>query len=292
MGRGEGMMTKLRHYLGLVRFSHTLFALPFALASMFWAAQGWPGWKVCGLILLCMVFCRNAAMSFNRLVDTALDAQNPRTRLRHLPAGILSRKEVLFFFIVNSALFVATTCFINRLAFFLSIPALFAVCFYSITKRFTPWSHLVLGLTIGISPVGAWIAVQGRFGLEAILLCIALTLWIAGFDIIYATQDRDFDARSGLHSLVVRFGVSGALRISMVLHAGMLAALLAIKILFGFGWSFQIALAIVATLVAYLHFFRRSASLEGLNQDFFLANIAISCVVLLGITGSVFFPRF
>ena len=212
------IIAKLRHFLGLVRFSHTLFALPFALASMLWAGHGWPGWRISTLIVLCMVLCRNAAMSFNRLADRAFDAQNPRTARRHLPSGLLEQKEVLFFFAANAALFVAVTWFINRLAFALALPALFAVCFYSYTKRFTSWSHLFLGLAIGISPVGAWIAVRGAFGLEAILLCLALMLWIAGFDAIYATQDQDFDVRAGLHSLAVRFGVKGALRVSLPLR--------------------------------------------------------------------------
>ena len=281
-------MNKLRHFLGLVRFSHTLFAMPFAVASMFWAANGWPSWKVFGLVVLCMVFCRNAAMSFNRLADANIDAQNPRTVRRHLPAGILNRKEVVLFFAANCILFVIATAFLNRLAFTLSIPALIAVCFYSLTKRFTAWSHLFLGLAIGISPVGAWIAVQGRFGFEAILLCLSLLFWIAGFDIIYATQDQEFDSKAGLNSVVVRFGVKKSLRISIVMHLCMLACLAVMEILFHLGWPFQVALVTTAVLLTYLHLFRRSASLDGLNQDFFAANIAVSCAVFLGITASVF----
>lgn len=280
-------MKNIRHFLGLVRFSHTFFAMPFALASMLWASQGWPGWRIFGLVILCMVLCRNAAMAFNRLVDADVDAQNPRTIRRHLPSGILNRKEVVLFFAANAILFVAATAFINRLAFALAFPALIAVCFYSLTKRFTSWSHLFLGLAIGISPVGAWIAVRGSFGGEAILLCLSLLFWIAGFDIIYATQDQEFDSKAGLHSLVVRFGISGALRISMFLHIIMLACLIAIEALFHLGLPFRIALVVVAGLLAYLHVFRRSASLDGLNQDFFWANIAVSCVVFLGITSSV-----
>ncbi len=286
---GHLMPAKLKHFLGLVRFSHTLFALPFALASMLWAAGGWPEWRAFVLILLCMVTCRNAAMSFNRIVDAEFDAKNPRTALRHIPAGILNRKEVAIFFAVNGALFVLATFFLNHLAFALSVLTLFAVCFYSFTKRFTSWSHLFLGLAIGISPVGAWIAVRGSFGGEAMLLCLALTLWIAGFDIIYATQDKVFDTGSGLYSLAVRFGIRGALRISLALHAGMLMCLLAIEAIYGLGLPFRIALAAVSALLGYLHFFRRSASLDGLNQDFFLANIAVGFAVLFGIGGAVLF---
>ena len=199
----------LKHYLGLVRFSHTLFAMPFALASMVWAAQGLPGLRPFLLIVLCMVTCRNAAMAFNRLIDADIDGENPRTARRHLPAGILSRGQVMGFLIINAVVFIAATWFVNRLAFALSVPALVAVCGYSVTKRFTSLSHFFLGLAIGISPVGAWIAVRGSFAWEPILLCLALLLWIAGFDIIYATQDHEFDRKKGLHSLVVRLGVKG-----------------------------------------------------------------------------------
>src|SRR5690606_19151 len=146
------MLTIIRHYLSLVRFSHTLFALPFALAAMVWAADGWPGTRVFVLVLLCMVFCRNAAMAFNRLADAALDARNPRTAGRHIPAGVLSRSGVSAFLTVNAVLFVGCAWLLNPLAFALSVPALVAVCFYSVTKRFTSWSHLFLGLAIGISP--------------------------------------------------------------------------------------------------------------------------------------------
>ncbi len=283
---------KIRHFLGLVRFSHTLFAMPFALASLLWAANGWPDWKVTALVVLCMVFCRNTAMAFNRLADAAIDARNPRTALRHIPSGILTRKEVLLFFVVNAILFLVATSLINRLAFALSIPTLIAVCFYSLTKRFTAWSHLFLGLAIGISPVGAWIAVRGNFGLEAILLCLALLFWIAGFDVIYATQDQEFDSKEGLHSLVARFGVSKALNLSRLFHGIMLVSLILLEIRYHLGWPFRTALIIVAALLVYLHRFRRSAGLDNLNQDFFLANIAVSVAVFLGIAVSILLPKF
>lgn len=282
------MFTSLRHYLSLVRFSHTLFALPFALAAMFWAAGGFPSFRVFALILLCMVFCRNAAMAFNRLVDAAFDARNPRTARRHIPAGILSRKNVLAFFILNAVSFVAATWFLNTLAFVLAAPALAAVCFYSLTKRFTSWSHLWLGLAIGISPVGAWVAVTGTITPESILLCLVLLLWIAGFDIIYATQDEDFDRKAGLNSVVVRFGLHGALNISRALHGLMWGGLVLIEAWFGLGWPYIIAVALTALLLAYVHVFRRSASLDELNADFFQANIAVSGVICAGITASVF----
>lgn len=281
------MLTKLRHYLSLVRFSHTLFALPFALAAMLWAQGGIPPLRVWLLVLLCMATARNAAMAFNRLADAAYDARNPRTARRHIPAGVLSRGGVLAFFLVNAGIFVTLAGLLNRLAFALSLPALAAVCFYSLTKRFTTWSHLFLGLAIGISPVGAWIAVRGSFGGEAILLCLTLMFWIAGFDVIYATQDEDFDRAAGLHSIPARFGRKGALRLSLALHAVMLAFAVLLEALYGLGWPFRAALAVMALLLAYLHLFRRGDSLDGLNQDFFLANIAVSLVIFCGVAASV-----
>jgi 4-hydroxybenzoate polyprenyltransferase len=280
-------MFQLKHYLGLVRFSHTLFAMPFALAAMLWAAQGPPSPRVFALIVICMVTCRNTAMAFNRLVDADFDKENPRTARRHIPAGILSRAQVWIFFAVNAAIFVGATWFINRLAFVLALPALAAGCGYSLTKRFTAYSHFFLGLAIGISPVGAWIAVRGSFSWEPLLLCLSLLLWIAGFDIIYATQDYEFDKRKGLHSLVVKFGIPGALMISKALHLAMWLVLAFLGWQGGLGSAFRISLAVVAALLLYVHVFRRSASLDAMNQDFFLANIAVSACVLAGVAGSV-----
>lgn len=276
----------LGNYLSLVRFSHTLFAMPFALASMLWAAQGLPTLRTFLLIVVCMVTCRNAAMAFNRLVDADVDKDNPRTARRHIPAGILSRTEVLAFLIGNAMVFIGATYFINLLAFVLSMPTLVAVCGYSLTKRFTSLSHFFLGLAIGISPVGAWIAVRGELSWQPILLFLALLLWIAGFDIIYATQDHEFDRDRGLHSMVVRLGVPGALMVSRAAHALMWIILLGLGWLGGLGWAYQASLAVVAVLLLYLHVFRRSASLDSLNQDFFLANIAVSLCVLAGIGAS------
>ncbi len=276
---------RLPDYLGLVRFSHTLFAMPFALASMIWAAEGLPSARVFLLIVLAMVTCRNAAMAFNRLVDAGFDAENPRTARRHLPAGILSRRQVIAFFALNAAVFVAVAAAINTLAFALAIPALAAVCGYSLTKRFTSFSHFFLGLAIGISPVGAWIAVRGGFSWEPLALCLALLLWITGFDIIYATQDHAFDKAKGLHSMVVRLGVPGALTLSKVLHGAMWLVLLALGWRGGLGLPYQASLAVVGLLLLYVHLFRRSASLDALNQDFFLANIAVSVCLMAGIAG-------
>jgi 4-hydroxybenzoate polyprenyltransferase len=277
-----------KHYLGMVRFSHTLFAMPFALASMVWAAHGLPSARIFFLIVACMVTCRNAAMAFNRLIDADIDRENPRTARRHIPAGVLSRGNVIAFLVLNAVAFVAATWYVNALAFILAVPTLIAVCGYSVTKRFTSLSHYFLGLAIGISPVGAWIAVRGGFGLEPILLCLALLLWIGGFDIIYATQDHEFDRRRGLHSLAVRYGVKGALAISRMSHLAMWLVLLGLGWYGGLGIPYAISLAVVAGMLLYLHLFRKSASLDSMNQDFFLANIAVSLCVMLGIGASVF----
>ncbi len=283
----KNWMEKFAQFLSLVRFSHTLFAMPFALASMLWAAGGWPSPVLILLIILAMIFCRNAAMACNRLLDADIDGENPRTAKRHIPAGILSAKEVTAFLLVNMVAFVVTTAFINRLALYLAIPALAVVCFYSWTKRFTAYSHLFLGLAIGISPVGAWIAVRGGFAWEPIWLFLALMLWIAGFDIIYATQDHDFDKRRGLHSMVVKLGVTGALTVAKLLHAAMWLVLLGLGWWGGLGMPYHVSLGVVALLLLYAHLFRRSASLDTLNQDFFLVNIAVSICILVGIAWSV-----
>jgi len=285
------MLRKLTHFLGLVRFSHTLFALPFALASLFWASRGWPDFKVFCLVLLCMVTCRNAAMAFNRLADAAIDARNPRTARRHLPAGVLGRGEVIAFFAINGVVFLAATWFLNSLAFLLAVPTLVAVCFYSLTKRFTSWSHLFLGAAIGISPAGAWIAARGTLDAEPVLLSLSLLAWIAGFDVIYAAQDEKFDRETGLNSLVVRYGRTGALRISLLLHTVFIALLIAMEYLFRLGLPFQVAIGIAACLIFYLHLFRRSDSLDSMNQDFFLANIAVSVVIFAGLATAVFLKQ-
>jgi len=278
---------KTQDFLSLVRFSHTVFALPFALASALWAAQGLPPGKISLLILVAMVTCRNAAMAFNRLLDARIDALNPRTAGRHLPSGRLGKREVWLFFAANALAFVAATYFLNTLALVLSLPTLVAVCGYSLAKRFTGLSHFMLGFAIAISPVGAWVAVTGAIGVPSLWLAAALGLWIAGFDIIYATQDEAFDRRQGLHSLVVRLGMGRALQAAALSHVLCLFALLAFGFFGHLPWPYGLAMALVAMGLVYLHFFRRSPSLDALNHDFFLANAGISLVVFVGIAASL-----
>jgi len=218
----EAAVKKAQDFFGLVRFSHTLFALPFALASMLIAAEGFPAVKTFLLILAAMVTARNSAMAFNRLVDASLDAQNPRTANRHLPQEILKHKEVLFFICINSLLFLTVCYFINSLAFYLSPVALGMIFLYSFSKRWTSLCHFILGFCLAISPVGAWIAVLGTIDWPPLLLGAALLLWVSGFDIIYSTLDVDFDRRMGLFSFPSKFGIDSSLRLALLLHLSMI----------------------------------------------------------------------
>ena len=276
-----------RDYLALVRFSHTVFALPFALASMVLAAQGLPSWGIVLKIILAVVFCRNTAMAFNRWADARLDARNPRTQNRHIPSGAMSRNQVLVFLLINAALFVVTTYWINSLAFALSVPTLLVICFYSLTKRFTRYSHLFLGLAVGLSPLGAWVAVTGRLDGLPVLLGICLMLWVAGFDIIYATQDEAVDRQLGLHSMVAALGAPTAVRVAKALHLVLIFVLWEIQWGWGLGWPYILSVWIITALIVYIHFFKKRPSLESLNDDFFLANAAISLCFMLGIFISV-----
>ncbi len=278
----------MRKYLELVRFSHSLFAMPFALASMLLAAGGLPSFKTFLLIVLAMVLNRNVAMAFNRLVDAKIDAGNPRTQKRHLPAGSLSKFQVVVFILLNALGFIFVCYYINPLAFYLSVPALLIVCAYSLMKRFTWLCHFFLGLAIGISPLGAWIAVRGEFALLPALLGFALLLWVGGFDIIYATQDYEFDKKAGLFSMVSRWGLERALMVAKVSHALMVILLLGIGYLFQLGLPYNIAVISIGILLAYINFFRKSNSLDSLNRDFFMANVSISLVLMVGIATSVF----
>lgn len=213
----------MKKYLSLVKFSHTLFAMPFALVGFFIASaaeRGAVSWRLLGLVILCMVFARSAAMGFNRWLDRDVDAANPRTRMRELPAGVILPKSALIFVIVNCLLFVAATFFINRLCFLLSPVALAVVLGYSYTKRFTWMCHLVLGLGLALAPVGAYLAVAGRFDWIPVLYGLAVMLWTGGFDVIYALQDEEFDQEQRLYSMPAFFGKARALRISEWMHLG------------------------------------------------------------------------
>ncbi len=211
-------MTLVKRYLDLVKFEHTIFALPFALMSLLVAADGRPGWATLLWVLTAMVGARSAAMAFNRLVDARIDADNPRTADRHIPAGSVSRAGAVLFVVLSSALLVLAAFMLNPLCFYLSPVALVVVLGYSYMKRVSPLAHLVLGLGLGIAPVGAWLAVTGEFAAFPLWMSAAVLFWVAGFDTIYGMQDADYDRKVGLHSLASRFGVEKALAISRVFH--------------------------------------------------------------------------
>lgn len=226
-------MAKVVDYLNLVKFSHTIFAMPFALLSFTFAVKGLPEehqslWWVLLFVqvLLCMVFARNVAMGFNRWADRDIDAQNPRTADREIPAGVVKPRAALIFVIINALLFILTASTINTLTALLSPVALAVVMVYSLCKRFTSMAHMVLGLALGIAPVGAYIAVTGAFSLQACILSLVVLTWTAGFDIIYALQDADFDRKAGLHSIPARFSPSTSLMISIALHCVAVASLI------------------------------------------------------------------
>lgn len=278
----------MRDYLEFVRFSHTVFALPFALASMVVAARGWPGWRTVLLIVAAMVCARTCAMGFNRIVDREFDARNPRTKNRHLPAGTISLGSAWVLTGLSAAGLVAVSGLINGLCFVLSPVALAVVCFYSLTKRFTDFTHLFLGIALGLAPVGAWLAVTGEFAWTPVVLAGAVVLWLTGFDIIYATQDYEFDKQAGLHSLPVRWGIAGSLRFAMVAHA-LTALLLA---WFGrqaeLGAAYFTGLAVIAVCLAAQHGLARKQDPVSLNVAFFRMNAIISVVFLAAVAADLF----
>ncbi len=269
--------------LTFIRFSHTLFALPFALGSMLVAAHGRPAGRVLGLILLAMVCARTAAMVFNRLADWEIDKSNPRTAGRH---QLVSRSAAIALLVLSAGAFVGTTAFINPLCFALSPVALLIVFFYSLTKRFTDYTQLFLGLALAVSPVGAWLAVRGRFELPPLVLAAAVLLWVAGFDLIYATMDYDFDKRAGLRSLVVRCGIPHSLRLAQWLHGGAFVSLALFGVAAGLGPIYYASLALVLGAFFYEH---RSVAdparldIGAVNRAFFNANAFVGLVFVLAV---------
>jgi 4-hydroxybenzoate polyprenyltransferase len=282
----------IRHLLELIRFSHTLFALPFAMlaAVMAWRLGGFKWFDLIG-ILLCMVTARSFAMSFNRLADRKLDASNPRTAGRHLPAGLLSVSQVAFFTVVCAASFIASTLFFlpNQLPLMLSIPVLIFLAGYSFTKRFTPLAHFWLGASLAFSPIAAWIAIRGETVLAhptdllpAIVLGGAVLSWVAGFDIIYACQDYDVDVAGGHHSVPARFGIVRALRLAALCHLATIAFLASLPFVYpSFGWMFGLAVGAVGVLLIYEHLLVRPDDLSRVNAAFFNVNAIISIGLFL-----------
>jgi len=263
------------HTLTFIRFSHTVFALPFALGSMFVAARGLPPWRLCGLVLLAMTAARTSAMSFNRLADWQMDQRNPRTAGRH---RLISHTGAVALCAGSAAVFVVAAWAINPLCFALSPVALAFVFFYSLTKRFTSLCHFFLGLALAVSPVGAWLAVTGRFALAPLILAAGVVFWVAGFDLIYATQDFDFDRREGLHSLVVRLGIPRSLQVAQGLHAAMVLLLVGFGIAAGLGAIYFGSMALVLAAFVYEHRVARNLDIAAINQAFFVSNAFVGLV--------------
>ena len=281
MSARASVFRSLRTTLEMIKFSHTLFALPFALLAAFLAAAGWPRLATLGKILLAMLGARSAAMAQNRLADRHLDAANPRTASRALPAGELSVGFVRAFLVASVLLFLAAAASLNRLTLLLSPVALVLLFVYSYTKRFTALSHLVLGLCLALAPVGAWIAVRGSVERLPILLGLAVLCWTAGFDIIYALQDEAHDRAAGLKSIPARFGVRHALWVSALLHAAMVVLLLAVWRLAGGGWPFLAGIALTAAALVYQHAIVRPGDLSRVDSAFFTANGFLSVALAL-----------
>lgn len=269
----------MSRFLRLIRFSHTIFALPFALGALVAAANGWPSLRILVLVLICMVLARTAAMLFNRLVDWSLDQRNPRTASRHL---LVSKWVAITLLVFSSAGFVASAAAINRLTFLLAPVALFVIFFYSVTKWFTSATHFFLGLALAIAPVGAWIAQTGRVDLAPIVLATGVVCWVAGFDVIYATQDYDFDRREAIRSLVVRLGIARSLRLAQLLHLLTFAALIGFGLAAKLGAFYYCAMAFVAAALIYEHKTEKR-DLAGVNRAFFQSNAFVSAVFLIAV---------
>jgi 4-hydroxybenzoate polyprenyltransferase len=291
------MISVLQKWGSFVRFSHTVFALPFALAAMLVAARdhrGWPGWQTFGLILAAMVCARTCAMAFNRIVDRKFDALNPRTQNRHLPAGQISLASAISLCVLSGAGLVAASYFLNSLCFYLSPIALILVCFYSLTKRFTDYTHVFLGVALALAPIGAWLAVKGPAVsvwevMQMSLLAGAVVLWLVGFDIIYALQDYEFDKSHGLRSLVVAWGPKNALGAAFLAHMIMCGLLVAFGLLCGFRIAYFIGWIIILGCLVLEHWIARRRSLNWINLAFFRLNALVGAVFLAVVAAEVIF---
>ncbi|MGB7547578.1 MAG: UbiA-like polyprenyltransferase [Terracidiphilus sp.] len=275
-----GLLTKIRTTLEMIKWEHSIFALPFALTAALLAAHGVPGWRTLGWILVAMVTARSCAMAFNRWADADLDAANPRTRSRAIPAGLLSRRFVLAFTVLMALAFVLASAELNRLTLYLSPVVLLVLLGYSYMKRVTRWSHLVLGLALGLAPSAAWIAVRGSLDPRILVLTAAVTLWVGGFDVLYACQDYDHDRAAGLYSLPQAIGIPAAFRAARAMHLAVLGLLAWFGWLFAFGGAGWLGIAAVGLLLAYEHSLVSPRDLRRLNAAFFTMNGVIAMVFL------------
>lgn len=283
---------QLRVVLEMIKFEHTIFALPFAFMGMMLAAEGWPSWRTVGWIVVAMVGARSAAMGFNRLADRRIDALNPRTQDRALPAGLVSATFVRVFVLASLALLLLAAWRLNPLTLKFAPVAGVVVLGYSYTKRFTALSHLVLGLALAGAPIGAWIAVRGEFASTPFVLAGAVLLWVAGFDILYALQDIEFDRERGLHSIPAALGIGPSLMVSALLHLGMLVLLAWMPFLYppGLGPWYSVALGGCAALLTYQHWIVRPGDLSRLDAAFFQTN-GFLALWLFGLTALDLFLR-
>lgn len=291
------MFSTIQKWAGFVRFSHTIFALPFAIAAMAVAARenrGWPGVKTFLLILAAMVCARTCAMAFNRIVDRKFDAQNPRTANRHLPSGQISLVSAILLCAISGAGLIVASYFLNPICFYLSPIALVVICFYSLTKRFTDYTHVFLGIALALAPIGAWLAVKGTAvsGVEILqmfTLALSVILWLVGFDIIYALQDYEFDKSHGLHSLVVAWGPKNALQAAFLAHMLMCGLLLGFGVLCRFKIAYLIGWFIIVACLVLEHWVARRRSLNWINVAFFRLNAVVSMVFLFVTLAEVVF---
>jgi 4-hydroxybenzoate polyprenyltransferase len=285
------VLHSLRVTLEMIKWEHSVFALPFALCGAMLAAGGLPSARQLIWIVVAMVAARSAAMAFNRLADAAIDLANPRTRTRALPAGRLSPAFVMAFVVISSAVFVVAADQLNRLALWLSPIALAVLLLYSYTKRFTLWSHLVLGFALGMAPAAAWIAVRGSLDPRILLLTAAVTFWVGGFDVLYACQDLDFDRQTGLHSIPRYLGIRGALWVARGFHLGMAGLLVAVLIVFALGKLAACGVLVVLLLLLYEHSLVKPEDLSKLNAAFFTMNGMISVLFFFFVAGDLLLRR-
>lgn len=284
----------MKKYFSLILFAHSIFALPFAMIGFFLGVTTTDSpfrWEKLILVLLCMVFARNSAMAFNRYLDRNIDAKNPRTKMRDIPAGKVSANEALIFVIANCVFFIISTFFINSLCFYLSPVALFVVLFYSYTKRFTALCHLVLGLGLSLAPIGAYIAVTGHFALVPVLYSFAVLFWVSGFDIIYALQDEDFDREENLHSIPSALGIKSALNVSVVLHIFSAGCVIAPIFLMPhtFSWIYYIGVVFFCFALIYQHLLVKPNDISKVNKAFATTNGMASVVFAICFLVDAFF---
>ena len=282
------MASRIKIVLEMIKFEHSVFALPFALTGALLAARathqppsGWPSLRQILWIVIAMAAARSAAMTMNRIADLRYDRENPRTKQRALATGMLSLRFAWFFTLVAVMAFFVAAWQLNSLALKLAPLALAILFFYSFTKRFTNWSHLFLGFALGISPAAAWIAVTGALDLRMLILCAAVTLWVGGFDVLYACQDIDYDQRAGLFSIPKKFGIAKALLIARAMHVGVIALLGWLALSFGLPWPAWAGIAVVAALLGYEHSLVKPDDLSKLDAAFFMVNGYISMLFLL-----------